>query len=156
MSFESHSSDWDIVPLTHIQHCFPQGTTLWSWRLATFPTRKRMSGLAVWTKKRCWIWASPLAPSCSAPPPCPSGSWWTSLVLAQFAWWAGNGRKMKQMCQVIFRKCYQSCWRVVFLCSALKNVFLYVNCLIWRFWIREYFINTCYDGNIRGERRIQP
>jgi len=63
----------------------------WLWLWATPPARRWRSGSAAWIRRRCWIWASPSGPSCSAPPPCHSGSWWTGLGHAQFDWWAGNG-----------------------------------------------------------------
>lgn len=72
-------------------YSFLQWMSQWSCLWATPPVVRRESGSNVWNRKRCWIWASPLAPSCSAPPPCRSVYWWTSLGHDHFAWWAGNG-----------------------------------------------------------------
>ena len=56
----------------------------------TPPRTSRAGGPAATGRKRCSTWASPSAPSCSAPPLCHWGSSWTASAPGPRGCWAGE------------------------------------------------------------------
>lgn len=61
---------------------------MWLWT-PTWPWWRAGPGRAVRSRRRCWTWASPLAPSSWVQPLCLWASWWTDLGHAHWGSLAG-------------------------------------------------------------------